>query len=357
MPDVLALAPAGLKPDQLADSEHAQYPRVDYLELGRMLDVKVLDYGSYSRLKPGSPLRFVESQVRADVYLAMLGMLQKHRYRTVFTMSEGVGTPFALLNRLFPNRKPLISMFTCWSPRQQAAVTRLKLLPTMNAIAVHCESMKRNLIRLGASASRVHVIPYSVDHCFFSPVGDISQQAGFVLSVGETRSRDYAMLFRAIDGLPVNLLIAPSGRWYSRAQSNSLHADAPSNVTISYGLSLAQLRGLYARSQFVVVPVRESVYSAGATTITEAMCMGRAVIAARSPGILDYVTDSETGILVDPGDATGMREAIQYLLGNPKQARRMGENARRRVEQELNLDVYVGRIARLISSYARSELN
>ena len=44
------------------------------------------------------------------------------------------------------------------------------------------------------------------------------------------------------------------------------------------------------------------------------MSMGRAVIATRSPGLLDYVVDGETGILVDFGDVHAWREAIQYLL-------------------------------------------
>ena len=78
--------------------------------------------------------------------------------------------------------------------------------------------------------------------------------------------------------------------------------------------------------------------------------MGRAVIATRSRGILDYVIDDETGILVDPGDVTAMREAIQYLLAHPEKARRLGQNARQRVEEELNLDVYVERVADLLHS-------
>jgi glycosyltransferase involved in cell wall biosynthesis len=79
--------------------------------------------------------------------------------------------------------------------------------------------------------------------------------------------------------------------------------------------------------------------------------MGKAVVVTKSPGITDYVIDGETGILVPPGDVQAWREAIQWLLNHPKEAKRMGENARQRVDEELNLDNYVNQIAALLQTY------
>jgi glycosyltransferase involved in cell wall biosynthesis len=60
---------------------------------------------------------------------------------------------------------------------------------------------------------------------------------------------------------------------------------------------------------------------------------------------LDYIIDGETGILVEPGNIRAMREAIQFLLANPKEAERLGENARQRMLEELNLETYVKNLA------------
>ena len=76
--------------------------------------------------------------------------------------------------------------------------------------------------------------------------------------------------------------------------------------------------------------------------------MARAVIAFHSRGIADYIIDGETGILVEPGNISAMRDAIQYLLANPKEAQRLGENARQRMLEELNLETYVRRIAEVV---------
>jgi glycosyltransferase involved in cell wall biosynthesis len=109
-----------------------------------------------------------------------------------------------------------------------------------------------------------------------------------------------------------------------------------------------ELRELYARSQFVVIPVRDLIYSAGATASLEAASMARAVVAYHSRGIADYIQDGVTGILVEPGNVSAMRDAIQYLLANPGEARQLGENARQRIVEELNLESYVRNIAALL---------
>jgi glycosyltransferase involved in cell wall biosynthesis len=350
MADVLALATAGLRPDQLADTDHVRYPRVDYLELQRFIDIDVLDYTAYNRTRLGKFFRHLETQLRSDLYFTMLGLLRKHRYRLVFAMSERVGIPFAALNRVFPNRKPLVSMFTAWSSRQERVITGLNLFSAMDVVVVKCQGFKRHFAKLGAPAERVHVIPYGVDHRFFSPLVDIEQQAGFIMSLGEIRGRDYATLFRAVDGLPLKLLVAASGSWYARERNTDLRTAVPENVTLARRFSRAELKRLYAQSQFIVLPLHDKV-PGGATVILEAMCMGRAVIATRIPSILDYVVDGETGVLVNPGDVVGMREAIQDLLAHPEKAHRLGQNARQRIDEELNLDVYVERIASLLRAH------
>lgn len=349
MSDILVLATASIKPGRKADTEHVEYPRVDYAELQQHLDIDVFDYSMYDHSPAGPLLRGIETQLRSDLYLTMLGLLAKRRYRLVFAMSERVGIPFAGLHPFLPGRVPFVSMFTCWSWRQQALITRLGLFANMNSILVHNRAMKDHFVNLGARSERIHVVPYSVDHRFFSPMPEVPQRPGFILSLGEVRSRDYPMLFQAVDGLPLQLLVAASGSWYAREKRRDIPTAAiPDNVIVSGGFSPVALRALYAQAQFVVLPVYDSVYSAGATAVLESMCMGRAVIATRSRGLQDFVIDGETGILVDPGDVYGMREAIGYLLAHPEKARQMGENSRQRVEQELNLDVYVARIANLL---------
>lgn len=176
-----------------------------------------------------------------------------------------------------------------------------------------------------------------------------------IVSIGEPRSRNYSSLFQAVDGLPVNLTVAGFGHWYAREKKGSVRVPIPANVSLTRHLAQFELRQLYASSRFVVLPIQDLIYSAGATASLEAGSMARAVIAFRSRGITDYIIDGETGILVEPGDTSAMRDAIQYLLAKPEEAKRMGENARQRIIEKFNLETYVSNIADVLTGKERME--
>jgi len=65
----------------------------------------------------------------------------------------------------------------------------------------------------------------------------------------------------------------------------------------------------------------------------EANMFGKPVIAGKSGGVAEAVLDNETGILVEPTDQHEIISAMEKLLKNPKEAKRLGENGRQRVEQ------------------------
>ena len=66
----------------------------------------------------------------------------------------------------------------------------------------------------------------------------------------------------------------------------------------------------------------------------EANMFGKPVIAGKSGGVAEAVLDNETGILVEPTDQHEIISAIEKLLKNPEEAKRLGENGRWRVEEE-----------------------
>jgi glycosyltransferase involved in cell wall biosynthesis len=351
MTNILTLATAGLKPGQLEDTNHIQFPRVDYLQLQQHISTDILSYDEYESRLFGDFIRWIETKVRSDLFLAAIAKQKSRQFDLVFTMSERAGIPYAGMKRLGSDFPPFISMFQCWSPRQEQTITRLKLFEEMDVIIVLCQSMKQHITSLGAPEDKIHTIHFSIDNKFFTPRPETKPQPDFIFSLGEIRSRDYASLFKAVSNLRVDLLVAASGYWYAREKDTMSSTPIPDNIKISGGFSRDELRDLYARSQFVVLPIYESVYSAGATACLESACMGKAVVVTKSPGITDYVIDGETGILVPPGDVQAWREAIQWLLNHPKEAKRMGENARQRVDEELNLDNYVKQIAALLQTY------
>ncbi|MDN7023951.1 glycosyltransferase family 4 protein [Methanoculleus sp. FWC-SCC1] len=66
------------------------------------------------------------------------------------------------------------------------------------------------------------------------------------------------------------------------------------------------------------------------------MLVGLPVVASDFPEIRNVVNDAGCGILVDPTDIGAIADAVTYLLENPDEARQMGENGRRAIEQRYN---------------------
>lgn len=80
--------------------------------------------------------------------------------------------------------------------------------------------------------------------------------------------------------------------------------------------------------------------------IIEAMACGKPVIAARGGGVGEIIGDGDDGLLVHPGDARGLAEAILTLAGDPERRARLGKAARRRVEEKFRIQDQVRQIER-----------
>jgi glycosyltransferase involved in cell wall biosynthesis len=350
MKKILSVATAAVLKEQIADVKHLNYPRVDYIELQNLTGAETVDYSAYEKGSAGKNIRYLETQLRSDLYLAAVGWFQGREYPQMFAWSERAGIPLAAYRRLLGSGNRFVSMFQCWSKRQEMAVTKLDLFSQMDDIVVHCSSMKRKFIDLGVPEEKIKIIHYSIDQCFFMPAAGYAAPTSQIMSIGETRSRDYPSLFKAVDRLPVELVVPAYGHWYAREKRTLVEAEIPQNVSLIKHVPQSKLRDLYASSQFVVLPIHDVVFSAGATATLEAGSMARPVIAFRSEGITDYIIDGETGILVKPGDVRELRSAIEYLLANPSEVQRMGANARQRIVESLNLETYVAKIANLLQN-------
>jgi len=78
-------------------------------------------------------------------------------------------------------------------------------------------------------------------------------------------------------------------------------------------------------------------------TVLEAMACGVAVVASRIGGVPEEVDDGVTGLLVPPGDADALGEALVRLLADPDRRARMGAAGRARVEALFALPAFIER--------------
>jgi glycosyltransferase involved in cell wall biosynthesis len=84
---------------------------------------------------------------------------------------------------------------------------------------------------------------------------------------------------------------------------------------------------LIAAADLVVFPSTQPHF---ARPVIEAGAMAKPVVASRIGGVEELVDDGGTGVLVPPGDADALGDAIVRVLADPAAARRMGEAGYRR---------------------------
>ncbi len=148
----------------------------------------------------------------------------------------------------------------------------------------------------------------------------------FLLFVGDlTLDKGTEVLLQAYTELDTQIPLVLIGR----PRLPGLKEHLPQNVHLMGVWPHDAIMGAWRRSLLGLVP---STWDEPCPTVAmEAMVMGKPVIAARSGGLVDIVTDQETGLLVPPADPHALRDAIQSLLNDPGRRKQMGALAKQRV--------------------------
>jgi glycosyltransferase involved in cell wall biosynthesis len=141
---------------------------------------------------------------------------------------------------------------------------------------------------------------------------------GSVVSIGRTLA-GLDTLFEAAHQIeaPVIVVAGPSDRCPPPPARMSRFARNP------HGGSPRRLR----RAAVVVGPLLPAERSTGQVVMFEAMALGKPVVATRCIGTEDYIRDGENGLLVEPGDAKGLADAVNRLLRDPAWATRLAARA------------------------------
>jgi glycosyltransferase involved in cell wall biosynthesis len=105
-----------------------------------------------------------------------------------------------------------------------------------------------------------------------------------------------------------------------------------------------ELRYYYSAAD---VAVTTPWYEPFGLTPLEAMACGRPVVGSAVGGIAFTIADGETGYLVPPRDPAALAARLQFVLASPELRARLGQAARRRVEEGFTWPLVAQRTAGL----------
>lgn len=154
---------------------------------------------------------------------------------------------------------------------------------------------------------------------------------------GITRERGILQMVQAVEGLDGKLFLA--GNFSSEElRRECLQQKGWDNVVELGFVNRNEVRDILAKSMAGLVVLHPIVNYIDALPVKmfEYMSAGIPVIASHFPLWRDIVEGNNCGICVDPLNVDEIGEAIKWIMDNPEQARKMGENGRKAVEEVYN---------------------
>jgi len=134
-------------------------------------------------------------------------------------------------------------------------------------------------------------------------------------------------------GRQVKLILAGDGPTRPALERLAERLGLASQVHFAGAVGQEELHALYAgASIFCLASFAEGV----PTVLMEAMAMELPVISTRITGVPELIDDGRNGLLVTPGRADQLADALERLLCDPAFAGGLGEAARETVLQEFN---------------------
>jgi glycosyltransferase involved in cell wall biosynthesis len=149
------------------------------------------------------------------------------------------------------------------------------------------------------------------------------------------------------------LLIAGAGPERIRLESQISRLHLSNSVRMLGHLSRENLESHFGEAWVQVVPSRwEEPFGIAAA---EALMRGTAVVATNHGGLAEFIHHGETGLLVAPGDAEALAEALLFLFADRDRAESMGRCGRQFALSHLTEDSFVGRFLGVYSQIAAGQ--
>lgn len=212
---------------------------------------------------------------------------------------------------------------------------------------------------LGPYRDKVEVIPFGLDLDRFLKTDPASPQvqglrakAGgrtILLNVG--RLVGYKGQKHAVATLPLlpeaELWLVGKGPLEGALREQAAALGVADRLRFFGDVADSELPGFYQACDLFVFP-SETPNEAFGLVQVEAMACGKPVVACNLRSGVPYVCrDGETGLIVPPGDSVRLAAAIRKLMSDRGLARRLGEQARQRAQDEFSESVMVERYMKL----------
>lgn len=245
----------------------------------------------------------------------------------VYATGDDAGLPIGLLAAARRRKIKLAIFYSAPNRVRARALTRVLARLGVDVLPIAGAKNKvESLSALGIKRPGL-LASEQTDTEFFRPSRAESERPRALITSCGLEQRDYATLTEAIEGLAVDIKVCAVSPNFTSDTIVAMPEVMPDNLEMRR-FEFAELRSLYQDAAVTVIPLLDNHYSAGMTTMMEAIACSSPVVITANPGLAaDFV---ELGLVVGvpPGDPEALRRAIEDVLDDPSTARDRAKRAR-----------------------------
>lgn len=164
-----------------------------------------------------------------------------------------------------------------------------------------------------------------------------------------TADRDYDMLIKAFENVPLNLKI------YCTPRTIPESTHLPPNVSIdTTWVPYDQLLDAYVNSSFIIIPLKEEIRKKGntygLTVLLDAMAVGKPVLMTKHSFVDIDIQEENIGLWVEDNTPKGWNNKLKWMIGEEINLKAMGANAKNLHLEKYNIQNFADQMANIFKT-------
>jgi glycosyltransferase involved in cell wall biosynthesis len=229
--------------------------------------------------------------------------------------------------------------------------TENRAMRSADTIITIAEAMRDDIATRGVPRDRIHLMPNGVDPEAFQPAApdpdlvrryrlDGKTVIGYVSNLDHPREGQELLIEATakllVRGRKVTALIVGDGARREELEAIAHRSGVADAVVFTGKVPHDEVRAHYALLDVFVVPRRNDRAARYVTPLKpfEAMAMGKPLVVANLPALVEIAAPGERGLEFQHGDPDALADAVETLIDQPETMRRFGEEGRRWVLAE-----------------------
>lgn len=293
-------------------------------------EVDVVDVRSFPWLE-----RFEKEKLRFYIWQTLRMLPKLGQYDLIVSHGMQSGVVISLLRRLFKTKaKHIVFDIGSFNSAAESGMA-LRLMQfasrSIDGLIYHTSSQRDYYAKYFPwIVEKSRFIRFGTDLELFSmsPATKTNPEDPYILCVGFAW-RDRNTLVKAYKKLNARVKLRFVGHVDPR------YADVPGIEQIPRVPVTEMIRQIRA-AEFCVLPLVSYNYSYGQMTLLQQMALGKCVIAARVPSLVDYVEDGKTALFYEPENSEDLARKMEMVLNTPEAFADMPRQARTWMQEACN---------------------